>query len=464
MIKTEIPGTLRFMLSLFSIAWGNVSHIIEYVIDITARKQAEEGLKWELSVNSALSRLYKPLTASPMASIKTIKGIFLEQAKILSGSEHGFIYEIDCTIGDDALYALSETAMGRCRSVDDIRKRNSRKKKEGIRHCQGWESLNTSKAFYNNSPTGIEEFKKIYTGDLPIKRFLSAPVLLGEELVGHIFLVNKDSDYTEHELEAVSRLSALYALAVQRKRTEDKLRAAHEELERRIEERTVELEKSCDEKTVMREIFGTYISNEVVTKILQSPGGPRLGGEAREVTVLVSDLRNFSAIIEALEAPEVVKIINRYLEKMVPIILDHEGTIDEFTGDGILVFFGAPRKIPDQHSRAVACALDMQNAVEQLNREHQSLGLPQLGMGIGISSGRLIVGNIGSEKRKKYGAVGTPIIAAFRLEKKARPGEVLITETVKSRIKDSVEVGNHWKDYLKGIGDTILYQVNGKKQ
>ena len=447
---------------VFDREW-NVSHIIEYTLDITARKQAEDRLKGELAVKSALSLLYEPLT-SPMASIEAITRIVLEQAKLLSRSDEGYVSEIDPETGNNVLHSFTKIVKDRNGATGRSRKNSIPRGEDGQCLSLWGHSINTGKAYYSNSPKDPESSIEIFNRAVAIHRFVSVPVMLGEELVGEIALANKKKDYMERDLNAIRRLSEFYALAIQRIRTEDKLKKAHEELERRIEERTNELEKSCEERALIREIFGTYISDEVAAKILNSPDGLNLGGETREMSVLVSDLRDFSGIIESMKASDVVTLINRYLEKMVHIILTHEGTIDEFTGDGILVFFGAPRTLPDHHKRAVVCALDMQKSMKQLNEENRSLGLPQLGMGIGISCGQLIVGNIGAEKRKKYGAVGTPIISAFRLEKKARPGEVLITETVKNKIGGLLEVGTHWKENLKGVGDTVLYQAIGLKR
>jgi class 3 adenylate cyclase len=164
-----------------------------------------------------------------------------------------------------------------------------------------------------------------------------------------------------------------------------------------------------------------------------------------------------------MEASRVLTLINRYLEKMIPIIMRYEGTIDEFTGDGILAFFGAPRLHPDHVSRAVSCSLEMQESMLELNEENHRLDLPKLGMGIGITTGQLVVGNIGSERRMKYGAVGSPINMAFRLEDKARPGEILVTEDIKNKLGDALQIGWQWKESFKGMGDGIIYQVIGMK-
>jgi len=214
----------------------------------------------------------------------------------------------------------------------------------------------------------------------------------------------------------------------------------------------------------IRETFGRYMSAEVVTEILKSPGGINLKGELRDITVLVSDLRGSTPMGEALEPPQVLRVINRYLDRMINVIMRHEGTIDEFTGDGILVFFGAPRAMPDAAKRAVSCALDMQKAMPELNTENVALGLPELRMGIGINSGQIVVGNIGSEQRKKYGAIGSAINVAFRVEAQTdrNGGEILITQAVRDRVDGPLELGPPRTVQLKGIAEpTPLYPVIG---
>ncbi|GEM_PF-3647901 len=212
----------------------------------------------------------------------------------------------------------------------------------------------------------------------------------------------------------------------------------------------------------IRETFSRYLSTEVVDEILKSPGGAELGGELSEITILVSDIRDFTRTTELLEPGQVLEIINRYLEKMTDIIMKYGGTIDEFTGDGILVFFGAPTFVPDHCKRAVACALEMQKAMDGLNRDLLRLDLPALQMGIGVNSGQLIVGNMGSAKRKKYGAVGIPINLAFRIQSKAEGGEVLVSPAVFHNLGRELFVEGTRRCSLKGIEQpVILYRVEG---
>ena len=229
---------------------------------------------------------------------------------------------------------------------------------------------------------------------------------------------------------------------------------------RKLAEEKLEQEKA--RRAFVLETFGSYLSDEVVSEILETPEGINLGGELRDITILVSDLRGFTRITESMASSDLLLLLNRYLETMTGIILHYSGTIDEFTGDGILVFFGAPRPFEDHAKRAVLCAIDMQNVMDEFNRESFKLGLPELKMGIGINSGELVVGNIGSQRRKKYGAVGSPINVAFRVQARALGGEIIITQSTYSAIVEHVIVGQEKSAELKGIeGSVKLYNVLG---
>lgn len=214
------------------------------------------------------------------------------------------------------------------------------------------------------------------------------------------------------------------------------------------------------ERDHIRETFGSYMSESVVAEILESPEGVKLGGELREITILVSDLRGFTRMTDSLDPQSVIKILNSYFERMTDVVVSHQGTIDEFTGDGILVFFGAPKPMSDHKQVAVACALDMQKELQELNKEYSRLGWPELRMGIGINAGQLVVGNIGSEKRKKYGAVGTPINVAFRIESLAAGGEILLAQSVHEHLANQLELGSIREALIKGFDTPItLRQV-----
>ena len=163
-------------------------------------------------------------------------------------------------------------------------------------------------------------------------------------------------------------------------------------------------------------LFGRYISDEVVADLLASPEGPKIGGEQRRVTLLMSDLRGFTPLTEGLAPQQVLRLLNSYLGTMADVVLAHQGTVDEFVGDAILAIFGAPVARSDDAQRAVACAVAMQGALAALNRANEPAGLPRLEMGIAVHTGEVIVGNIGSERRTKYGVVGSAVNHAGRIE------------------------------------------------
>ena len=220
--------------------------------------------------------------------------------------------------------------------------------------------------------------------------------------------------------------------------------------------------ESLRQRDFIRDTFGRYLSSEVVEELLDSPAGLKMSGENREVTFLVSDLRGFTALTSSLSPNQVIEIINRYFEHMIEIIARYQGTVNEFLGDGILSFFGAPLYAEDDPERAVACAVEMQNALALVNVEQRRLKLPELAMGIGINTGEVVVGNIGSERRASYGAVGTPINAAYRIESFTVGGQILISPSTHDRIETDLTIRGTREVKFKGLDEPVtLYDVAG---
>jgi class 3 adenylate cyclase len=219
------------------------------------------------------------------------------------------------------------------------------------------------------------------------------------------------------------------------------------------------------QRDFIRDTFGRYVTKEVVTELLDTPDGLKLGGEKREVTIMFTDLRGFTPLSERLSPDEVIGILNRYLGKMADIVSQYEGTVNEFAGDGLLAFFGAPIKRDDGPVRTVACAVAMQLAMEDINRQNRELGLPPIAMGVGINTGEVIVGNVGSENRTKYGAVGHHINLASRVEGTTIGGQILITPSTYERVKDTVIVQSARSFKFKGVDqDVTLYEVVGVRE
>ena len=239
------------------------------------------------------------------------------------------------------------------------------------------------------------------------------------------------------------------------------LKELFENLEQKVVERTAQLKQKNE---LIRKIFGRYLSDEIVTTLLETKTGLSLGGERREITILTSDIRGFTARSEQLPPEQVIKIINFYLAKMADIISEYQGTIDEFMGDGILVLFGAPTIREDDAERAVACAIAMQLAMDTINTQIKDWGFSPLEMGIGINTGGVVVGNIGSEKRTKYGVIGKEVNLTYRIESHTIGGQIFISAATLNKVKDIVKIDSKTTVKLKGIQQPItIYDVGGIK-
>jgi len=212
----------------------------------------------------------------------------------------------------------------------------------------------------------------------------------------------------------------------------------------------------------MRKTFGRYLTDEVVANLLENPAGLKIGGDRRKVTLLFSDLRGFSAMSEQLSPEQVVTILNFYLGTMTEVINQYKGTINEFMGDGIFVIFGAPIYRDDDSQRAIACAVAMQLAMQQVNEHNQQMNLPVLEMGIGINTGEVVAGNIGSQKRAQYTVIGSHVNLASRVETYTVGGQVLISENTLQDANIELQIGGKMQIEPKGIKEPItIYEIRG---
>ncbi len=215
-------------------------------------------------------------------------------------------------------------------------------------------------------------------------------------------------------------------------------------------------------KRFIRSTFSKYLAPAVVDQMLQDPAKLRLGGETRRLTIMMSDLRGFTAMAERMKPAEVLGVLNHYLGAMADIIMEYGGTIDEFIGDAILVIFGAPIEAPGDARRAVACAIAMQRAMKAINEHNTALGLPRLEMGIALNTGEVIVGNIGSDKHVKYGVVGSHVNLTARIESNTVGGQVLISGTTLELAGDELDVGPKQMIVAKGFPEPIpAYEIKG---
>jgi len=216
------------------------------------------------------------------------------------------------------------------------------------------------------------------------------------------------------------------------------------------------------QKERIRNMFGRYVDKEVAEELLRRSDSTRLGGEKREVVILMSDLRGFTPLCEAMSPETVIGILNRYFSHIIGIIHQYKGIIIDFVGDAILVIFDPITSTVEEKAReAVQCGLAMQSVMERVNKENQSLEIPRLSMGIGINAGEVIVGNIGSQFRAKYGVVGAPVNLAQRIQSTAEGGEVVVSESICERTRGASEIRRSFKIRLKGVQEEVtLYVVD----
>ncbi len=162
--------------------------------------------------------------------------------------------------------------------------------------------------------------------------------------------------------------------------------------------------------------FSTYVSREVLNEIVKNPEKLRLGGERRKITVLFSDIRGFTSLSEKLPPDKLVKLLNTYLTPMTDIVLKNKGMLDKYIGDAIMAIWNAPVEIEDHREKALLTGFEMVNKLNEVNAKLTKEGFPQIKIGIGINTGEAVVGNMGSERRFEYTAIGDTVNLASRLE------------------------------------------------
>lgn len=205
-----------------------------------------------------------------------------------------------------------------------------------------------------------------------------------------------------------------------------------------------------------------YTSPDIADYALATAEGQKSGGQTKNVTIMMSDLRGFTALGAKLPAEELITVLNHYFAAMVAVIQKYGGTVIEFLGDGIFVVFGAPKDLEDHAVNAVKCAVEMQSALHAVNDWNRENGYPELEMGIGINTGNAVVGNIGSEKKMKYGCMGSVVNITGRLESLTIGGQVFITENTRKLISSDLAIISESSFLPKGAPEELkYYEIEG---
>jgi adenylate cyclase len=242
-----------------------------------------------------------------------------------------------------------------------------------------------------------------------IRSAMCAPLIYKDKIFGLFYVdcLSKPYAFSKEELDIFSVVAAEAALSYDRAHS-------HAELSRRV---------------IERQALERFLSSVIVEKILASPDEIRLGGENQIATILFADIRGFTRLSERLPPQQVVELLNEYFSEMTDLIFENGGTLDKYLGDGIMALFGAPWPKPDDAQRSVKTAAEMQRALTALNRQWEARGQEPLQMGLGINTGQVTAGNIGSAKRMDYTVIGDAVNLASRLCANAAGGQILISES-----------------------------------
>ena len=222
--------------------------------------------------------------------------------------------------------------------------------------------------------------------------------------------------------------------------------------------------KGLKERDFISNTFGRYVDQEIAAKLMERPEASRLGGEKRSVVIMFSDIRGFTPIAEALSPEATIQLVNGYFSRMVEVLRRHHGIVVDFLGDAILAFFDPlDGPLAPVGREALQCALSMQQAMLNVNLAGIGQELPPLHMGIGLHAGEVVVGNIGSETRAKYGIVGSAVNLAHRIQAQARGGEVVVSQDLYRLVQPEIRTTRKFEVRLKGIQEPVTLYVVGKR-
>lgn len=322
-----------------------------------------------------------------------------------------------------------------------------------------------------DTPAGIEQANQRSLMVTGVRSVILVPLLAADNLLGVVYLSSQVAKRTfgKDDETALEALATQTATALERA-------MLYQELEGRVIERTSQLAKANDELKRLNEALDAkvkhqvdalrkaeklhrYLAPNVVEAVMRSPNESDciLGRTSRKkLTVFFSDIRGFTSFSESQEPEDVISLLNEYLNHMTALIHHHEGTLNKFLGDGIMGFFGDPIPMPDHAQRAVRMAMAMQVYMKSLQAKWFDQGHQPLQIGVGINTGYVTVGNIGSEIFTDYTVIGTQVNLAARIQSLANPGEVVISHSTYAQVKDIVEVEPRGEVTVKGLRSPVL--------
>ena len=271
-----------------------------------------------------------------------------------------------------------------------------------------------------------------------LRSIIAVPLVTKGKVIGVVYVDNpfQAAIFEEEDKEFLQAISDLAAIAIDNAR-------------------------QYERSELLRALFELHVNKQVTDYVLaRSDRNTKfLPGERREVTMLNSDIAGFSTLSQRMEAEELVEFLNSYFARMIDVVLAHGGNIDKFQGDGMLVVFGAPNPMKDHAAQALRAARGMYNEIDRLNRELIGAGKPAISVGIGLDTGFVVAGHVGSERRLEFTLIGVPVNNSSYLSK-VRPAKVLMSETTRDLLPDGFEVTDHEAMLLKGANEPqSIYQL-----
>ncbi|NBF40923.1 MAG: PAS domain S-box protein [Spirochaetes bacterium] len=223
---------------------------------------------------------------------------------------------------------------------------------------------------------------------------------------------------------------------------------------------------AVEERRYVKDMFARYLSNEVVQNLMDNPELIKPGGDKKIATVLFADIRGYTSFSENKEPEYIIGVLNEYFSQAVEVIVEHRGYIDKFIGDAIMAAWGVPMMSQEQDAElAVTCALEMQKLVSSRERTFFRGDASKLRVGIGMHTGELVAGNLGSSRRMDYSVIGDTVNVAARLEGVAGPGEVVITRATKDLLGSDFRLEEREPVKVKGKNEAIqIFKVKGRKK
>jgi adenylate cyclase len=263
-----------------------------------------------------------------------------------------------------------------------------------------------------------------------LRSIIAVPLVTKGKVIGAVYVDNpfRAAIFEEQDKEFLQAISDLAAIAI---------------------ENATQYERS----ELLRSLFELHVNKQVTDYVLARSDRTTqfLRGERRQVTILNSDIAGFSALSQRMEAEELVDFLNRYFERMIDVVLAHGGNIDKFQGDGMLVVFGAPNPMVDHAPQALKAARGMVKEIDRFNRDLIEAGQPPISVGIGLDTGYVVAGHVGSQRRLEFTLIGVPVNNSSYLSK-VRPARVLMSETTRDLLPPGFEVTDYEPMLLKGAG------------